>query len=537
MKADKKLSVLLEMRPALDGYAGIPQETRLLFRGLCMMDSVEVEGLLQTSLRFLASGMKEKRDLAAAGHAPQDESSRLNRYSRVVISVDSKLSANPFEVARLYWKRRREAFTLTLSSLLAPGWRKVKTTVFEPLGFEAFVWQSFFAKTLPASDLSLVTAKGYRVCAVPWNIMQTAGLNSLKFVTHAVFPKLCTHGTDVFIAQTPYPGRVGKDTALVVRYHDALPVFMPHAFANKSRHQATHFHALASNVRSGAYFACVSESTRQDLLRIFPELAERAVTIHNMVSPCFFDDASPASTVPDIIRARINLQSAAARPAFVSLTEQEAFYQRHLHAQPVKYLLMVATIEPRKNHSRLLAGWETIRAELDPSIKLVIVGSQGWDVEPIMQGMRSWIDRGALFVLNNVPAADLRVLYRHASATVCPSIAEGFDFSGVEAMCSGGIAIASDIAVHHEVYANAAEYFDPYSTESLVGALKRVLYDPTAPQVQDNLRKHGREVSLRYSPDTLLPQWKLFLNQVTKRKILDHQPSLASPMAPQSVSV
>ena len=28
------MKVLLELRPALDGHSGIPQETRLLFRGL-----------------------------------------------------------------------------------------------------------------------------------------------------------------------------------------------------------------------------------------------------------------------------------------------------------------------------------------------------------------------------------------------------------------------------------------------------------------------------------------------------------------------
>jgi glycosyltransferase involved in cell wall biosynthesis len=163
----------------------------------------------------------------------------------------------------------------------------------------------------------------------------------------------------------------------------------------------------------------------------------------------------------------------------------------------------------------------------------VIVGSQGWDVEPIMQGMRSWIDQGALFVLNNVPAADLRVLYRHAAATVCPSIAEGFDFSGVEAMCSGGIAIASDIAVHHEVYANAAEYFDPYSTESLVTALKRVLYESTAPQLQEELRRRGREVAPRYSPETLLPKWKFFLEQVTNRNPVSFPLSSVGAIASQ----
>ena len=517
MKNQEKLQVLLEMRPALDGYAGIPQETRLLFRGLCMMDSVEVEGLLQTSLRFLAPGMQNKRghstavDVGDAGHA---ESTRLNRYSRVVVSLDSTPSKNPLEMAKLYMKRRREAFALTLSSLLLPGFQKLKTSVFEPSGFEAYLWQTLFAKTLPPSDFALVTSKNYKVCTVPWNIMQSAGLNSLKFASQAVYPKLATQGVDIFIAQTPYPGRVDKNTALVVRYHDALPVFMPHAFANKSRHQATHFQALLSNVRSGAYFACVSESTRQDLLRIFPELGERAVTIHNMVSPHFFSEQSSPARVPQIVRMRLNLQASQARPEFRSLSEQEGFYKQHLGEQPFRYLLMVSTIEPRKNHNRLIAAWEAIRAEVDPSIKLVIVGGLGWDVEPIMREMRTWIDQGALFVLNNVPAAELRVLYRHASATVCPSLAEGFDFSGVESMCSGGIAIASDIAVHREVYANAAEYFEPYSTDSLVSALKRVLYDPLASKVQEELRAHGKEVSLRYLPDAILPQWKKFLNRI-----------------------
>ena len=525
MKKQEKLRVLLEMRPALDGYAGIPQETRLLFRGLCMMESVEVEGLLQTSLRFLTSGMQFKRGHSTAGDVGDEESSRLNRYSRVVVSLDSVPSKNPLEMAKLYMKRRRAAFALTLSGLLLPGFQKLKTSVFEPAGFEAYLWQALFAKTLPASDFALVTTRSYRVCTVPWNIMQSAGLNSLKFASPAVYPKLDTQGVDIFIAQTPYPGRVNKNTVLVVRYHDALPVFMPHAFANKARHQATHFQALLSNVRSGAFFACVSESTRQDLLRIFPQLGERAVTIHNMVSPHFFNEQTSPMRVPQIVRMRLNLQTPEARPEFHSLQEQEGFYKQNLGEQPFEYLLMVSTIEPRKNHSCVIAAWEIIRAETDPSIKLVIVGGLGWDVEPIMREMRTWIDQGALFVLNNVPAADLRVLYRHAAATVCPSLAEGFDYSGVESMCSGGIAIASDIAVHREIYADAAEYFEPYSTDSLVRTLKRVLYDPSSTQVQEVLSSHGKVVSLRYSQHVILPQWANFLKRITGNKEVPVDPS------------
>ena len=40
-----KIRVLMELRPAFQGYAGIPQETRLLFRGLSAAEGVELEGL------------------------------------------------------------------------------------------------------------------------------------------------------------------------------------------------------------------------------------------------------------------------------------------------------------------------------------------------------------------------------------------------------------------------------------------------------------------------------------------------------------
>lgn len=59
-QAAKKIKVLLEMRPALEGFAGIPQEVRLLFRGLRKIESVDVEGLIQTSHRVLARGTKDE---------------------------------------------------------------------------------------------------------------------------------------------------------------------------------------------------------------------------------------------------------------------------------------------------------------------------------------------------------------------------------------------------------------------------------------------------------------------------------------------
>ena len=117
-------------------------------------------------------------------------------------------------------------------------------------------------------------------------------------------------------------------------------------------------------------------------------------------------------------------------------------------------------------------------------------------------------------MLGGVPADDLRVLYRHAQATVCPSLAEGFDFSGVEAMRCGGIAIASDIPVHREIYEDAAEYFDPYDTASLADALSRTLYGTLAAERRNSLLIKGQLVSARYLPKVILPQWETFLGRV-----------------------
>lgn len=516
MASKKKLNVLLEMRPALEGFAGIPQETRLLFRGLRMLESVEIEGMLQTSHRVLARGTPIK----AKSRRRQTEAKRLNRYSRVIVSMAEKPYRTVLDIAVGYIEKRVAATSLSLRALMGAG--RVKMTRFDSTNFGDFTWRTLFSKTLPASDFPLVSSANHRICSVPWHMMHMAGLQSLSLSTKPRYAKLDTTGVDVFIAQTPYPATVRPETAFVVRYHDAIPVFMPHTIPDKSIHQATHFYALSSNVASGAHFACVSEATRQDLLRMFPEAADRAVTIHNMVSHHYFQQEANPARVPDIIRARLHEGDSSKgvdlSPKFFSLREQENFYRRVLNQKPFNYLLIVSTVEPRKNHSRLLAAWEVLKAEVDPNLKLVVVGGLGWDYGPTIRSFRTWIDRGDLFMLNAVPAPDLRVLYRNALATVCPSLGEGFDFSGVESMRSGGVVLASDIPVHREVYADAAEYFDPYSTASLVKSLTATLYTPESESLRQRLLTQGQIVSERYVPEKILPQWQRFIAKVAKEK-------------------
>ena len=148
----KIMNVLMEMRPALDGFAGIPQECRLLFRGLARAKDVEVEGLMQTSLRFLSPGMATPR--GAGDGIPESE--RINRYSRLVLAIDAAPSKQWWNQARAWLVRRRVLYGLALGTLLSDR-RSIPLSLFEPAGFEEFVWEAMFAKSLHEDDYHQVT--------------------------------------------------------------------------------------------------------------------------------------------------------------------------------------------------------------------------------------------------------------------------------------------------------------------------------------------------------------------------------------------
>jgi glycosyltransferase involved in cell wall biosynthesis len=486
------LKILLEMRPALDGHAGIPQEARLLFRGLSTLPGLDVEGLLQSSNRVVARGLPHP-DSAAYRRLSIDR--RIHQLSRVVVSL------RPSERQRI-----PERLADALRSALAPLGLAVRaaTGLREPLGwfdgepFRDFVWRDLFARTLPVADLPTVAGAHMRVARVPWNLAHAVGLATRR-LGGPLYPRIDTRGFDVMIAETPYPGRVAGGTQMVVRYHDAIPLLMPHTITDKSFHQASHYHALARNVKDGAWFACVSEATRRDLLKVFPQVEARCVTVHNMVSHHYHPEQTSAGRLFEIVRTRRNVQ--------VKGTEADAL---RWIGPGHQYLLMVSTLEPRKNHATLLAAWEQLRLERFPELKLLIVGSLGWDHAGIISRFRPWLASGDVQMLEEVPAGELRLLYHHAAATVCPSLGEGFDFSGVEAMRCGGAVVASDIPVHREIFGDAAAYFETYSPADLARAVESVI-DPAAPELRSRLVGDGERVSQAYLPERVLPQWRQFL--------------------------
>ena len=483
-----RIKVLLEMRPALDKHAGIPQQTRLLFRGLALSEDLSIEGLIQSSTHALGKGLPPK---GRTWLGPLPRHRQIDRLARIVIMLEQKFLRSHFSAASVAVRR------------LIGGCENL--TRFDPQQFRDFIWRRLFARSLPSADFETVTRAAFRIAQTPWTAMHICAFVS-NYLGFPLFARLNTDEFDVMIAETPYPAVVSKHTRLVVRYHDAIPLLMPHTIADRRHHQAFHYRALRRNVESGAWFVCVSEATRNDLLSIFPQVEARAVTIHNIVSHDYFDEPSRADRVEEVVKTRMNSKV----HRLVSRSTRNT-QSGESPRQPLEYLLIVSTIEPRKNHLTLLSTWEKLRAEYFPALKLLVVGSLGWNQDPIVKKFRPWLARGEAFMLEDVPAPELRLLYKHARATICPSFAEGFDLSGVEAMRSGGAVVASDIPVHREIYANGAEYFNPYSADDLQRAIRQII-DPRNAGRRDEIISLGAAVAQRYVYETILPKWQNFLS-------------------------
>lgn len=116
---------------------------------------------------------------------------------------------------------------------------------------------------------------------------------------------------------------------------------------------------------------------------------------------------------------------------------------------PERYLLTVATLEPRKGLARL------VEALADgPALPLLCVGQQGWGgVDVTELGRHAGVD---VRVLGRVTDPDLAVLLHHAQALVVPSLAEGFGLPLLEGMAAGTPVLTSDAPALLEVAGGAA---------------------------------------------------------------------------------
>ena len=144
------------------------------------------------------------------------------------------------------------------------------------------------------------------------------------------------------------------------------------------------------------------------------------------------------------------------------------------------YVLLVSTIEPRKNHALVLNAWSHMLKERPPGSvpRLVCVGGSGWMNEGFHQQLqRDRALRDRVTVMCNVPDQVLKTLYKRCLFTIFPSLYEGWGLPISEALAYGKVPLVSRISSHPEAGGDLAVYFDPGSESDFRARLKMLIDD------------------------------------------------------------
>ncbi len=234
----------------------------------------------------------------------------------------------------------------------------------------------------------------------------------------------------------------------VVTIHDCIHLMFPQYLPNR----LAWFYArgsMAAASRRAHRILTVSETSKQDIMRLLDVPAEKITVIYNAIDERFHE--APPEDAVQRVRER---------------------YQLH---DP--FLLYAGNVKPHKNIDRLIEAFAIVHERGFDRVKLIVIG----DEISRYVGLRRKILRHKLHqhirFLGFQPQDTLAVMYRLATAFVFPSLYEGFGLPPVEAMASGTPVITSNVSSLAEVAGDAAMLVDPYSPEAIADGIMQVLSD------------------------------------------------------------
>ena len=216
------------------------------------------------------------------------------------------------------------------------------------------------------------------------------------------------------------------------------------------------------------HIIAISHFSKRHFLEVFPHYPEQHITVAHLASR--FGQILPVE-----------------RP--------EAFG----HLEPDQFWVCVGTLEPRKNHARLLHALATLKAQVGRVAPLVLAGGKGWLVEDLSRLIESLGLSGDVMIAGYVDDSALQWLYQHCFAAVYPSLFEGFGLPVLEAMSLGAAVITSDVTSIPEIVGDAALLINPYQQDSLYDAMLRLV---TSSALRMNLKARAQPQARRFRWDT-----------------------------------
>ena len=205
---------------------------------------------------------------------------------------------------------------------------------------------------------------------------------------------------------------------------------------------------------------CISESTRNDLLALYPYLEPKVSVIP------LAGELKPVDEFSNYIPFASN-------------------------SNP--YLLYVGARNSYKNFPRLVLAFAKV-ATMFPNMCLNVVGAPFTTEE--MELFEALNISSRINIYPDISDADLYGLYSQALAFVYPSLYEGFGLPLLEAMALGAPVLTSNTSSMPEVVGNAALLFNPESVDSIGDAIMEIVLRD---DLREDLRRKGFLQCQRFS--------------------------------------
>ncbi|RMI26916.1 glycosyltransferase family 1 protein [Pseudoroseomonas wenyumeiae] len=172
------------------------------------------------------------------------------------------------------------------------------------------------------------------------------------------------------------------------------------------------------------------------------------------------------------------------------------------------YVLLVSTIEARKNHLLAFRAWRRLAEQLPPSQvpTLVFAGHVGWMVADLMQQLENcgWLG-GKVVLLEDPSDGELAALYAGCRFTLFPSHYEGWGLPVTESLSFGKICVCSSTTSVPEAGGSFCLYHDPEDVPEAVAILRRLISHPAeVAMMEARLRQEFRPRTWTESAEALL---------------------------------
>jgi glycosyltransferase involved in cell wall biosynthesis len=221
----------------------------------------------------------------------------------------------------------------------------------------------------------------------------------------------------------------------VVTVHDMVVECMPYRFGAEV-HVETYVARKRRCILNAAAIIAISEATRDDLIRIYPEVSGRITVIHHGADHL---QVSEIGTKRD---------------------ENEDHY-----------VLFVGDRSGYKNFETIAAA--VAGRDWPRQVNLKVVG--GGFLESERRMLRYHGIESKIIHTGYVTDSELKQLYQGASAFVFPSLWEGFGFPLLEAQHMGVPVLASDIPVFREIGGNGVIFVNTRDPDAIIRGIIRIL--------------------------------------------------------------